>query len=308
MNRRNIFFVLAVLFSTVLMAMGCGEQKAESIWRDREIVIDGVDSEGEWEGARYYLDEEKVAFGIMNDGDFLYLRLSSLDRTVRSKVLAGGLTIWFDGSGKCKKKLGILYPAGVSEARRPGNMGGMPRPGGSYGNAGDSGGPPSGPDDGERKDSASDERERAEALLRLIGTKLTIINGDDERTSVSLDEAAENGITCAVGMDGGSLIYEIALPLVRDEYRPYGIWPEATKKVGLVFETGKLTMPQSSGERGGMGGPGGSMGRRGGGMGGRGGGMGGSGGMSGGPAGMPDMSESLQLKVKITLAAQPSVP
>ena len=100
MNRRNIFFVLAVLFSTVLRAMGCGEQKAESIWRDREIVIDGVDSEGEWEGARYYLDEEKVAFGIMNVNSSSYDSYLGIDRvsalpmpepvTVLAIMAAGG--------------------------------------------------------------------------------------------------------------------------------------------------------------------------------------------------------------------------
>ena len=88
----NILPLLPILGSLVLMLAGCGEPKLESLWRDREVTIDGDHTE--WEGAVVRVDDVDAVVGLLNDDTHLYLCLASIDQNVMSQVLGGGLTLW----------------------------------------------------------------------------------------------------------------------------------------------------------------------------------------------------------------------
>jgi hypothetical protein len=270
----------------LLFIIGCGTTEMASTWRDRTIVIDGVDNGVEWENARYFFEKEKVTIGIMNDENNLYLRLSTYDQKLQKRLLALGFTIWFDEKGGGKKQLGIHYPLrwqGFDGSKIEGNG---------------------------RAETAN-ESGRIGILADAIPKEIELIGpGKGNRSTLSFVEAQKFGILCNIADTKENLVYELQFPLYRTDSCPYGITAKQIKALGIDFEAGKFQRPQNGnrgegneGRRGGIsGGMGGSRGGMGGmGGGGMGGGMGRRGGMGGGGMGSP-VQESLDLQVKVDLA------
>lgn len=262
---------------------GCGLTTMDSVWRDREITIDGIDAGAEWENARHYFEDKKITLGMMNDDAFLYLRLSSRDRAMQSRMMMSGLTIWINAKGNKDKKLGIHYPV---------SRGGFPR------------GASQRPEDrgpGERN-QGNPQAMLQEALLNIALTP----SGSKEESAMTIVDAEKIGILARIAVGNGNMVYEVRVPLTPIGNSPYSISPDAKGTIGIGFETGKLTQGQPSrngGRGGGMGGIGGRGGDIGG-MGRRGGGTGRGSGRGGGmrPMGM----EPLELWLKVHTAAKPN--
>jgi hypothetical protein len=232
---------------------------------------------------------------MMNNDAFLYLRLSSRDRAMQSRMMMSGLTIWINAKGNKDKKLGIHYPV---------SRGGSPR------------GVSQRPEDrgpGERN-QGNPQAMLQEALLNIALTP----PGSKEESAMTIVDAGNLGILARITVENGNMVYEVRVPLTPIGNSPYSISPDAKGTIGIGFETGKFTQrqPSRSGDRGGGMGGGGGMGRGGGmgGMGGRGGdigGMGGRGGGTGRGSGMggdmrPMGMEPLELWLKVHTAAKPN--
>ncbi len=304
-------FPIAVITLLSLLFFGCGVLELGSKWRDRAVVIDGVDSGAEWENARNYLDKKKVTVGLMNDENTLFIRLSTRDRAIQRQLMAQGFTIWFDDRADNKKNLGIHFPAGMAAMRSGAMSGGKSGPQG--------GGPPEGGPDGEETSpddpqSDGDDQKRpnaANAMLDAMRKELEIIGPDkDQREKVTVGDAEKLGIKCRIGMADGNLVCEAHYPLHRTESNHYGIMRKETPVIRIGFETGKMdgsqmrNAPGGGGMGGGRGGMGGGMrGGMGGGRAGMGGGMG-PGGMGRGMGGQA-ASQSLELWIQVHLAAKP---
>lgn len=52
-------------------------------------------------------------FGILNDNNSLYLRLSTRDRNLQRQLLVLDFTVWFDIKGGKKKNMGLHFPIGI---------------------------------------------------------------------------------------------------------------------------------------------------------------------------------------------------
>jgi hypothetical protein len=67
--RESTYILLVILVFLVSAMYGCSSAiQLSSAWRDREIVVDGSDSE--WKGATAYFKGSNVALGIRNDNDY----------------------------------------------------------------------------------------------------------------------------------------------------------------------------------------------------------------------------------------------
>jgi hypothetical protein len=270
-------FAIALLVPAILGASG-KKQRIDSHWRDHEVVIDG--DNGEWPGPLVPVDEhQRIDAAAVNDGQFLYVVLSTSDASLRAQIMGQGLIVWFDPDGGDKKTFGIKYPVGMAPGEMPGRGRGF-----------------------RRGDSSADGAQRAQPAaapeppnrLEIIGPK------KDDAHSFVADKAP--GISVKVGRVEGSLVYELKVPLKHSDEFPYALDARAAI-VGFGLETPKMERPAGDG-RGGMGGfGGGGGGGGGGGIGGRG-GMGRGGGMGGrgGGGGMRDRFEPPQpLKAWATL-------
>src|SRR5258708_16686741 len=91
--------------------------------RDGAITVDG--KYNDWYGHLQPFGKEPIAIQFLNDGEFLYVRLTASDAATRMQIVRQGMTIWFDPGGGSRKKLGIKYP--VVEGGGPGGLGGGPR-------------------------------------------------------------------------------------------------------------------------------------------------------------------------------------
>jgi hypothetical protein len=228
--------------------------------RDAAISVDG--RYDDWYGSLAPFGESRVAIQFLNDGEFLYLRLTASDPAARVQIMRQGFTVWFDPAGGTKKRLGIRYPVVERGAPDdPGRGGGF----GGYGGGGRRRG-------GEGREEGPPEEAGGPAdRVDIIGP------GKDEARSLTREHLA--GIDVAIRMEQGELQYELRVPLAKSSEHPYAVEPSVGKPIGIGLETGKMQQRSDGQGRGGGMGGGGIGGRGGGGMGGRGGsGMGRGGG------------------------------
>jgi uncharacterized membrane protein YgcG len=230
--------------------------------RDGVIAIDGKFDD--WSGNLEPLGTTPMSIQVVNDGEFLYLRLTASDAGTRMQIMRLGMTVWVDPAGGTKKKLGVRYP--VVEA---GSFGGGERGRGRRERPDEESGPPL-----ERVD--------------ILGP------GKDDARSLTRDHLS--GVDVALRSEQGSLEYELKVPLKHTSDRPYAIDAEPGKTIGIGIETGKLAQRSfGEGRGGGFGGGGGRGG------GGRGGGMRGGGSRGGGERGFQP-PKPVKAWVTVTLA------
>ena len=249
---------------------------------DKAITVDG--NFDDWYGHLQPFGADPVAIQFLNDGEFLYVRLTASDAAARMQIARLGMTIWFDPGGGTKKKFGVRYPVveqGGPDSVGRGGFGGFG--GGGRGRHGE--GPPAG-----ENVETGPPTERVDVLGP----------GKDDARSLTRDHL--RGLDVAIHNEQGTLQYELKVPLARTADHPYAIETAPGKTIGVGLETGKLPQRSAGMGRGGGGGGGmggGGRGRGGGGMG-RGGG-GGGGGRSGGREGGVEQPKPLKSWATVTI-------
>jgi hypothetical protein len=240
LNRRTTASLLSAALLLSLPLAASDRPHIISQPRDCAIAIDG--GFDDWSGALEPLGTQPLSVQAVNDGDFLYLRVTASDAAARMQIVRQGLTVWFDPSGGTKKKLGIKYPVvehGALEENR-GGSGGRTHGRGREG-------------DGGREDSDYTPSDRVD----VIGP------GKDDARSLTREHLS--GLDVALRVEQGLLQYELKVPLARSSDHPYAIDAEPGKTIGLGFETGKMQQRGfGEGRGGGYGGGGGGIGGRGG--------------------------------------------
>ncbi len=259
--------LLLVLAIAPMIFIGCGGPELHSKWRTEQISIDGFDTE--WADSIVFYDEKShMVIGMTNDADDMYIRISTLDRTMQKQLLHLGCTIWFDPEGGKKQTFGIHFPLGMQTT-------GMSMP-------------------VKRGEKSSPEKlqdllQNSQEELQFVGSSIV------GAITMVASEAEELGVKARIGMTKGFLVYELKLPLKsKESWMPSLISADSSKAVGIGFETGKMdraAMPQAKG-----GGRGGRSGGRG--------GMGGKGGMRAGGNG-EQRPQALELWTKVYLAGSP---
>jgi hypothetical protein len=251
-----------------MVMTGCGGEEIESRWRDREITIDGDASE--WRGAEQYSDDQKgVRFAVSNDGEFLYICLTTWNAKTQQQILIRGLTVWFDGQGGDEKRYGIDFPMtkGPEEMREL------------------------------REIAARDRVKAIEDLLIRSRSEMVIGRTNDYRGQwMFVEDGKALGIEAALDLDERILVYELKVPLMGGESLPFPDGLAEGLNPGLGLEMGEIDVDEIRREMGGQ--------RPTGGMGGRVGGMRGMGGMGGGRPGetREAMEEDLEVWMKVRLA------
>jgi len=104
------FLSTIIIIALMSILVGCGVEELKSTWRDRKVVIDGIDHVQEWENALHYIKGKDITIGILNDEDALYIRLLTHNVAIQQQLLTAGFIIWFDGTGGNKKLYGIHFP------------------------------------------------------------------------------------------------------------------------------------------------------------------------------------------------------
>ncbi len=230
----------------VLMA-GCSQLGLVSSWARPDVAVDGQQTE--WQGLLQQPEGQSVAWGVMNDADYLYVTLSSLDQRTLMQIMSRGLTVWFDTQGRNRTVLGVRYPIGAVTM-------GLQEEGFGQRN---------------RRRQSNPE----ELLEQMMGAELWIeVTGPEKGDLARIIRGGEGGIQVDLASKLGQFVYELRIPLDTSSENPHalGVTPGETIGIGFVAGgggRGNFSRPGGGGFRG-MGRPGGDprggMGRPGGGL------------------------------------------
>src|ERR1700750_1597799 len=106
---RASVFIGVLLSPLVLWPIAAAEKlHFDSHQRDGAIAVDGKFDD--WTGNLDPLGPNPESIQVVNDGEFLYLRLTASEAGARRQIMRQGMTVWFDPSGGTKKKLGSRFP------------------------------------------------------------------------------------------------------------------------------------------------------------------------------------------------------
>ncbi len=263
--------LLGGLCVAFLFSVGCQEDEITSHWKDREITIDG--DQTDWQGLLSVSEAKNIAFGIMNDESNLCVTLSTSNRNTMMQVMRLGFTVWFDPNGGTKEVFGVKYPVGIQ---------GM--------------GPRSEGRSGRSQDSMPDMEEQIRSISESQLWVEVLGPGKDDVARISAVDTA--GIQVRLGYSNfGQLVYEMRIPLKSLPQRPQALDVSPGGIIGVGFKTGVVDWAARRSQR-----PGGGMrgGRPGGMAGGRSGGRPGGGMRGGSPRGA--MLEPFTYWAKVTLA------
>ncbi len=241
--------VACALGVLMLCDMGCNEQKLNSNWLNREIIIDAKSDD--WLDTLYYFESERVSIGFFNDESNLYVCMLAEHPMLQAQVVGQGFTLWFDPAGGKEKTFGIKFPIGMREVRE--QM------------------------DSLRMQESELNRDKMREAFEKSLADLEILGPGVAKRRIPVEEA--HGIEIKVRNETGLFVYELKVPLKSDEEHPYAIEANAGTAIGVgleIPEIDKDEMKRAKEER--MGGegmpPGGGGGMPPGGMGDLGGGMG----------------------------------
>jgi hypothetical protein len=229
--KRPIAVVAAVLF--VILFTSCNRIEIQSGPRDREINVDGDSSD--WKGTLHEAKDAGFSWGLINDGEYLYIAVATFDRAVERQIMLSGIYLWFDETGKESKNFGIYYPIGLRES-------------------GETPPPP--------------QRGRPDSLMIAFFDSahevMLYSPSADDWQKTRADTLA--GVKVAAGFKNHSLVLEYRVPLARHDAGGYGVGAAAGAVIGVGLESPEIEMPEMNrggppGEESGRGPEGGSGGR-----------------------------------------------
>ena len=231
----KVLWFLSLVGFTFLAA--CKSQNVQTYWSSNPVKVDG--EMDDWTNTpMVYFEESGVQLGLRNDNKNLYLLFRFNNQAYAHAIRRGGLTIWFDNSGKKKKELGIRYTGGPSffnfGKTKSSNEGGF-------------------------EESLTDEQkerlaEREENMTMRDQIVAVRKKGNQEKI---LSTDVSDGPVVSFDSSQGAYTYEFSLPLQKSDLSTYGIGVQPGGILGLGFEWGGVTMPD---RKSGGGNPPGGMG------------------------------------------------
>jgi hypothetical protein len=267
------YYFRSALFAGLVLAVLLGEvgcsttAQLSSRWRDREVVVDGKNTE--WNAAQTALDDKGTSVGLFNDKEFLYVGLVTTNAYLQNLIGRQGLTFWFDSEAGKDKKFGIHYPVRMRQFGRP-----------------------------SREGEGGDEQAM---YARPVGDADNLeICGPGENDRHEMTKAEATGIDVRYRVSKDTLIYELRVPLADNGSYPFAIGTKSGALIGVGVEAGAIPGQRREG-----GGSSGWGGRRGGGRGEYGGHRGGyRGGSEAGEANSGGRPEPYSAWLKVRLATQ----
>jgi hypothetical protein len=192
-------FAAVVGAALVVAPLRAADPTLAATWRADDVAVDG--SVDDWPSLTRIGEGPAVA--LRNDGSALYLAVASNDPVVRQQ-LATGLVVWLDGQAHKAQTFGIRLPGLVRRPLRGANPG------------------------------ASADDVLGQAVVRNVLQEFDRLGpGRGQRRLV--ENPAAIGLALASGVEDGTIVYELKLPLDATDATPQavGVRPGATIALGL---------------------------------------------------------------------------
>ena len=263
--------IISIISLFLLSFVGCSSSELMVSSSVNNITIDG--NHEDWSGKLKYYEDEKVAIGFQNDDKNLYFCLVTSDRANAMKIMAFGLTVWFEPENG-EQEIGLQYPKRTDGAQTRSLMG-MNR----------------------NNEQNSNFEAIVNSMMQYQGEYLLV--DEDEKIFYEAPLGSSDGYKIKIGAANQQFVYEAKVPIGNNDLAeiPINIFPN--ENATIRFETGEIDLDEMR-RNGGMQQQG--MGKGGSGM--QGGGQGGRGSMqSGGSGGSSRMGmDGLNFDVEVKLS------
>jgi len=222
-----LIFIFLGFISPLALFISCSSsQDYSSKWANEPVPTDG--SGDNWKNKTTYFKDGSLLLGVQNDGQYLYLALTTSDRQSKMQILMQGLEVWFDPTGGNNKTIGIKYPIGARES----GLSNLHR---------------------NENETGTDNNNQpgnnwADQLTEyaINSTTLEILGpGEDDKNKMELKDAS--GIELKLGSANDVLIYEMKIALRPDSSNTYSIGLGKNPGIiGLGVETEEFKRPENS--------------------------------------------------------------
>ncbi len=108
----KFFAKLLVLAISMLLFSNCHSLPLSSVWKNTDIKIDA--NPDEWKAILQDIPDRPFGIGMQNDDKFLYLCISSWDRSINEQIVRHGLTMTFETNSGKHSVFGIHFPVGMT--------------------------------------------------------------------------------------------------------------------------------------------------------------------------------------------------
>lgn len=262
--------IISIISLFILSFVGCSSSELMVSSSVSNITIDG--NHEDWSGKLKYFEDEKVAIGFQNDDKNLYFCLVTSDRANAMKIMAFGLTVWFEPENG-EQEIGLQYPKRIDGAYTR-SLKGMNR----------------------HNEQNSNFEAIVNSMMLYQGEYFLI--DEDEEIFYAAPLGSNDGFDLKLDAVNQQFIYEAKIPLGNNSLAQFPINIFSNENVTIRFETGEIDLDEirKSGSRQ----PG--MGKGGGDMSGRMQGRGGSGGMSEDPGGSRSGMKRLSFDLEVKLS------
>ena len=205
---KKISILLIVL--KYFICNGCSVTEINSQWLKNDIVLDG--NEHSWGNSLVVLDDINASIGVVNDSDNLFICLTTDDFAIESKVIRGGLTLWFQSNNS--DKIGIHFPIGIRDTAIPALDGNM------------------------KPEDKNFSPIKPEELILTGQTVAEIISSSGERAKIPISELKD--IQIKMSVNNGKLVYELKIPLNKKNDTEYGLNAKPGSILKIGFESGTI--------------------------------------------------------------------
>lgn len=199
-------------------------------WQQHPLTIDG--SNKDWTGPLpFTIKAENLSYSVTNDGQNLYILLSTKSQQEQQKIIQGGMTIWVNTKGgqNVGDAIGIGYPLDERNDR-----------------------------DRQLMAEARPDRYRNDRPVTLEDKKDYALYGFKKDSIGNYTYGDENPQGIAMRMDyseGGELVYEAAIPLqtLYPEHNPSSSYAAKSISVGIYIQAlpPNANVPRGNGGGGG---------------------------------------------------------
>jgi hypothetical protein len=242
MGGSGVKSLLLLILVGLILSMTCKTQKVQTQWSAEPVKVDGEMTE--WpSGSTVYFEDSGVQLGLRNDNQNLYILFRFSNQAWERAIRRGGLTLWWDNSGKKKKDFGIRYAGGPSfpEMQR----GEMSNRGGFW-------------------DSLTPEQKQRITDMQTASANQIIVINKKSNQEIAISADGSSGPAVSFGSPQGTYTYEFSIPLQKSDVSRYGIGAQPGQTISLGLEWGgsngrdrNRMMPEGGGMGGGPPGGGG---------------------------------------------------
>ncbi len=230
-------------FSVLIFLAGCGSSKEMmSTYQSGDIKIDGDISD--WGKSIQRIPDNSFSLGFKNDDKFLYISLTTEDRSKIFQMFRAGFIVWLEPESGDYKTFGIKYPL-------PGEQNDMPQMQDMNGEGINREGDRRESMNGEGMDRERMPRENMFEKMLITQNEFEIVN-KDKYPLIALPLVNKDGIEAKLAFHREQFVYELKIPLAGNKQYSFVAGALPGDKLKIKFETEQLERPKMNEDRGGM--------------------------------------------------------